>query len=262
MSFTALVTGASAGLGEEIARQLAALRVDLVLVARTERRLDAIAMQLRREHGVTVEVLAADLAVADDLDRVAARLQTEEAPVDILVNNAGFGVLDPFERSDVEAERRLHEVLSWAPLRLSHAAIPGMLTRGRGWILNVASVAAFTPTGSYGAAKASVVSLSRSLNARYASSGVHVTALCPGLLQTEFHERMGPHLPALSPLAFADTRRVAREGLRAVYRGKPVVSADWRYRLSRPLTWILPDRVLERISAAGDHAPIAREKSA
>ena len=258
MSYTALVTGASAGLGEEIARQLAALRVNLVLVARTERRLDAIAMQLRRSHGVSVEVLAADLSESSGLERVAARLADDDTPVDILVNNAGFGVLAPFERSDVEEERRLHEVLSWAPLRLSHAAIPGMLARGRGWILNVASVAAFTPTGSYGAAKAAVVSLSRSLHARYADSGVHVTALCPGLLQTEFHERMGPHLPALSRLAFADTRRVAREGLRAVYRGSPVVSADWRYRVARPLTWILPDRLLERISAAGDHAPLAR----
>ena len=262
MSFTALITGASAGLGEEIARQLAALRIDLVLVARTERRLDAIAMQLRREHGVTVEVLAADLADAEDLERVATRLQSADAPVDILVNNAGFGVLEPFERSDAADERRLHEVLSWAPLRLSHAAIPGMLARGRGWILNVASVAAFTPTGSYGAAKAAVVSLSRSLHARYASSGVHVTALCPGLLQTEFHERMGPHLPPLSQFAFADTTRVAREGLRAVYRGKPVLSADWRYRLTRPLTWILPDRVLERISASGEHSPPSRQHSA
>lgn len=256
MVYTALITGASAGLGEEIARQLAAMRVNVVLVARDERRLDAIAMQLRHQHGVQAEVLTADLADHDALERVAERVSSETDPVDILVNNAGFGIHAPFERSALADERRMHEVLSWAPLRLAHAAVPGMVARGRGWILNVASFAAFTPTGSYGAAKAAIVSLSRSLAARYADSGVRVTALCPGLLATEFHERMGPHLPALPAVVWSDTSRVAREGLRALYRGRPVVSADWRYRLARPLAWVLPDRVLERISAAGDHTPL------
>lgn len=260
MRTTALVTGASAGLGAEFARQLAAMGVDLVLTARDEARLAALAASLRAEHGVAVEVLAADLTEADGLERVATRLSTGDPPVDILVNNAGFGVFESFETSRVADERRLHELISWAPLRLAHAAIPGMLARRRGWILNVASAAAFLPSGSYGAAKAGVVALSRSLNARYRGRGVGVTALCPGLLDTEFHERMGEaHLPAgLPAMAWADTSRVAREGLRALRRGRPVLVSDWRYRLLRPLMAVLPDRTLERLGstpARGSRVP-------
>ena len=253
MGYRALITGASAGLGAEIARQLAERRIDVVLVARDRTRLERLADRLRREYGVSVEVLAADLTDRGDLERVAHRVSEAGSPVDILVSNAGFGVYDGFEVSRIDDERRLHELLSWVPLRLAHAAIPGMLTRGRGWILNVASVAAFTPSGTYGAAKAAVVSLSRSLGARYRTRGVRVTALCPGLLDTEFHVRMGEdHLPRLPRIAWADTARVAREGLRGMYRGRPVVVSDWRYRLLRPLIAVLPDRVLERATTTSE----------
>lgn len=249
MSLTALVTGASAGLGIEFAHQLAARRVDLVLVARDTARLESLAESLRHEYGISVEVLAADLTNAGALERVADRLSSRENPIDILVNNAGFGLYASFEASDVADERRLHELLSWVPLRLTHAAVPGMLSRGQGWILNVASAAAFLPSGTYGAAKLATVSLSRSLNARYRHRGVRVTALCPGLVDTEFHDRMGEdHLPALPHIAWADASRVVRDGLRAVHRGKAVIVSDWRYRLVRPLLSIIPDRWLERVS--------------
>ncbi|GAA1320284.1 SDR family NAD(P)-dependent oxidoreductase [Leucobacter albus] len=253
MSYRALITGASAGLGTEFARQLAALGVDLVLVARDAARLERLAHVLRSRYGVDVEVLAADLTASAALEAVAGRLSAEERPIDILINNAGFGVYAGFEASDITEERRLHELLSWVPLRLAHAAVPGMLERGSGWILNVASAAAFLPSGSYGSAKAAAVSLSRSLSARYRASGLRVTALCPGLLATEFHERMGEdHLPALPSIAWADTGRVAREGLRALYRGKPVLVSDWRYRLALPLRALLPDRLLERLGTTND----------
>ena len=253
MALTALVTGASAGLGTEFAHQLAARGVDLVLVSRDAERLALLAADLRSQHAVEATALAADLTEAAGLDRVAERLADAEHPIDIVVNNAGFGLYAGFERSSIADERRMHELLSWAPLRLSHAAIPGMLDRGYGWILNVASVAAFTPTGTYGAAKAAVVSLSRALNARYRRRGVHVTALCPGLLDTEFHARMGEdHLPELPEIAWASTRRVASEGLSAVRRGRSVVVSDWRYRLAAPLTRLLPDRLLERISTTAN----------
>ncbi|MBK0418850.1 SDR family NAD(P)-dependent oxidoreductase [Leucobacter sp. CSA1] len=256
MGYTALITGASTGLGGVRALQVSGGGVSGGLVARDEHRLRALADELRgsRERA---EVIAADLTTAEGLERVAARLADDDRPIDILINNAGFGVYDGFERSDIAAERRLHELLSWAPLRLSHAAVPGMLQRGRGWILNVASVAAFTPTGTYGAAKAAVVSLSRSLNARYRARGVRVTALCPGLLDTEFHERMGlDHLPRLPRMAWADTSRVAREGLRALSRGRSVMISDWRYRLVAPLTRVLPDRLLERVSTTNEGGPL------
>ncbi|TCK39926.1 hypothetical protein EDF60_2386 [Leucobacter luti] len=257
MTYTALITGASAGLGQEFARQLAGFGVHLILVARAEDRLTALANELTTA-AATPEVLASDLTTEAGLERVATRLSDPDRPVDILINNAGFGVYASFETSDIADERRLHELLSWAPLRLCHAAVPGMLDRGQGWILNVASVAAFTPTGTYGAAKAAVVSLSRSLNARYRRRGVRVTALCPGLLATEFHERMGKdHLPQLPAIAWADTRRVAREGLRALHAGRSVLLSDWRYRLMGPLTRILPDRLLERASTTNAQAGVS-----
>lgn len=253
---TALITGASAGLGRELARQLAARGVHLVLVARDEARLEGVAAELRNLYRVRAEVLAADLSEGSEQDRVADRLRRDDSPVDILVNNAGFGVHDGFEASGIADERRLHELLSWAPLRLCHAAVPGMLRRGRGWILNVASVAAFTPAGTYGSAKAALVSLSRSLNARYRGRGVNVTALCPGLLDTEFHERMGAdHLPSLPRVAWAPVARVAREGIRGVRRGRAVVVSDWRYRLFSPLARVIPDRLLERLTTTSDPGP-------
>lgn len=253
MTYVALITGASAGLGAEFARQFAAMRVDLVLVARDTARLEVLADALRAEFGVTVEVLSADLTHPATLELVADRLSAETLPIDILINNAGFGVYESFEASAIGDERRLHELLSWVPLRLAHAAVPGMLSRGRGWILNVASAAAFMPSGSYGAAKASVVSLSRALNARYRSRGIHVSALCPGLVATEFHERMGEdHLPSGIPaLAWADASVVVREGLRALYRGRSALISDWRYRALRPLVALLPDRLLERLGSTG-----------
>ncbi|MEV8338682.1 SDR family oxidoreductase [Leucobacter sp. NPDC077196] len=255
MPLTALITGASTGLGAEFARQLAAAGVDLVLVARDRERLEILASELRDRHGIDASALPADLTRAPDLERVAGRLSARDRPVDILVNNAGFGVADGFETSELDDERRLHELLSWVPLHLSHAAVPGMLDRGYGWILNVASVAAFTPTGTYGAAKAAIVSLSRSLNARYRRRGVRVTALCPGLLDTEFHARMGEdHLPRLPRIAWASTARVAQEGLSAVRRGRSVLISDWRYRLLAPLIHVLPDRLLERASTTNDGA--------
>ena len=255
MPLTALITGASTGLGAELARQVAAKGVGLVLVARSRERLESLAAELRNQYGVETEAMPADLTRAPDLARVAARVADAGRPVDILVNNAGFGVADGFETSELDDERRLHELLSWVPLHLSHAAVPGMLDRGYGWILNVASVAAFTPTGTYGAAKAATVSLSRSLNARYRRRGVHVTALCPGLLDTEFHERMGEdHLPRLPRAVWASTARVAHEGIAAVRRGRSVVVSDWRYRLLAPLTHALPDHLLERLSTTNDGA--------
>lgn len=253
MPYLALITGASAGLGAEFARQLAAMRVNLVLVARDATRLDALAHSLRTEFGVEVEALPADLTEPHSLELVADRLRDETRPTDILINNAGFGVYEGFEASAINDERRLHELLSWAPLRLTHAAVPGMLSRGHGWILNVASAAAFMPSGSYGAAKSAIVSLSRALNARYRSRGVRVSALCPGLLATEFHERMGEdHLPdGIPSFAWANTSVVAQEGLRALYRGRSVLVSDWRYRLLRPFIALIPDRVLERLGSTG-----------
>ncbi len=236
----ALVTGASAGLGAEFARQLAADGFALVLVARSADRLRSLAAQLP----VETEVLVADLLTDEGLERVAARLDDDARPVDVLVNNAGFAVAEPFHESTVEDEQRMHELLSWVPLRLAHAALPGMRRRGAGGILNVASLAGRLPSGSYAASKAHVIALSRSLHARYRRDGVTVTALLPGFVPTEFHDRMGVSPDVVPRAGWANPSSVVREGLRALRTRRGVVVSDWRYRLAAPFASLVPDRLI------------------
>jgi len=244
MDMRALVTGASAGLGAEFARQLAADGFSLVLVARDEARLRALADELAAARGTEVEVLAADLLEHDDLERVAARLADGARPVDVLVNNAGFAVAEPFHASAIEDERRMHELLSWVPLRLAHAALPGMRARRRGGILNVASLAGRLPSGTYSAAKAQLLMLSRALRAQYRRDGVVVTALLPGFVATEFHERMGVDATTVPEIGWADASAVVRDGLRALRTRRGIVVADWRYRLAAPIAVLVPDRII------------------
>ncbi|WP_238694272.1 SDR family NAD(P)-dependent oxidoreductase [Nocardioides daphniae] len=150
---TALVTGPTAGIGRSFAHQLAARGHDLVLVARDRERLEAEAEDLRRRHGIEVDVLVADLTDRAQLARVEARLKETERPVDLLVNNAGFGLKGRFADNDVEAEQAMLDVLVTAVMRLSHAAFAAMSARGHGGVINVSSVAAFLPRGTYSAAK-------------------------------------------------------------------------------------------------------------
>lgn len=240
MDMRALVTGASAGLGAELARQLAADGLQLVLVARDRARLEALAATLP----VDCEVLPADLTDPEQLDRVAARLADRERPIDVLVSNAGGGILAELSESEAADERRLLDLLAWAPLRLAHAALPGMLERGRGGILTVASVAGLLPTGTYSAAKAHAIALSRSIAARYRVDGIRATALLPGFLDTEFHDRLGIDNSFVPEIAFASVETVAREGLWGLRKGRPVVVSDWRYRLVRPIIPLVPDHLL------------------
>jgi short-subunit dehydrogenase len=236
MRHTALITGASSGIGLAIARELARVGVDVVLVARDEQRLHDLAASL----DTGTEVLAADLLTHEGLEAVAARVAERERPIDILVSNAGFGLAAGFHESSIEDERRLHELLSFVPLRLAHAALPAMRERGRGWILTVASFAAFIPFGSYSAAKSHAVNLSRSLRSRYAGDGIRATALCPGFVHTEFHERMGivEDGPAWM---WADADDVARRGIRGLRRNQPVVHSDWRFAAIAKGLELVPD---------------------
>ncbi len=253
MARTAVITGASSGLGAEYARQLAARGTDLVLVARDEDALRGLASSLMAEYDVAVEVLAADLLVKHELDRVVQRLTDPRHPVDMLVNNAGFGLPLAFERNDIDDEVRHLELLVEVPMRLMHAALGPMLQRGSGRIVNIASVAGFIPRSTYGACKGWLISFSRWANGRYARRGVTFTAVCPGFTHTNFHERMGlqPGQEGVAEWMWLDARDVVAESLRDIARGKPVSVPSLRYRAIVAVTRVVPARLLSKAGVRG-----------
>lgn len=241
---TALVTGASAGLGAEFARQLAARGHHLVLVARDRARLEQTAAELQQRYGTTAEVLPADLTDDAGVAAVVGRLTDATRPVEILVNNAGGSLLRDFERNTIGDEKQQLKLHCAAPLELIHAVLPGMLARGSGRIINVSSIAAFLPRGTYAAAKAWLLMFSRWANLTYGPRGVAVTAVCPGLTHTEFHDRMGMDTGVAPSWAWLDAERVVREGLADNARGKPVCVPSKRYKAVAVAARVVPDKLL------------------
>jgi len=224
---TALVTGASSGIGLELATLLARNRHDLVLVARSRERLEAIGRGLTEEFGVAVTVLVKDLAQSAAPDEIAGGLAARSLSIDILVNNAGFGVYGPFAETPLPNELEMIQVNVTALTALTKLLLPGMLARRRGRILNVASTAAFQPgplMAVYYATKAYVLSFSEALANETAGSGVTVTALCPGPTVTEFQKQAGLEKTRLfnGPLVMR-APEVARAGYDGMLRGKRVV---------------------------------------
>ena len=241
----ALITGATAGIGAEFARQLAAEGFDLVLVARDADRLEERAAGLRAEFGVTVEVLAADLVSRSDLAMVEVRVGVSGARrVTMLVNNAGFGLPKPFDENPVDEEQRLLDLLVTAPMRLAHAALQQMLASGSGTIVNIASVAGYTPRGTYGASKAWVLSFSRWANLTYRRRGVAVTAVAPGFVHTEFHDRMNVSKDGVPAFLWLDPSTLVRLALRDVAKGRAVSIPTLRYKFVVLLSGLLPNRIV------------------
>ena len=250
---TALVTGATAGIGLTFARQLAAQGYDLVLVARDKTRLDEVAAELTTAHGVQTEVLPADLSDRAQLETVEARVADRVRPIDLLVNNAGFGLKDRFLDNTADAEEQMLDVLVVAVLRLSHAALGAMSERGHGGIINVSSVAAFLPRGTYSAAKAWVNSFSEWAANEYAGRGVHVMALCPGFTKTEFHERMGldaAHGSAPSWM-WLDVEDLVATALKDFGRKRVVSVPSAQYTADVGITRAIPRGVLQRFQSLG-----------
>ncbi|HYH73474.1 MAG TPA: SDR family oxidoreductase [Nocardioides sp.] len=244
-----LITGATAGIGHEYARQLAARGDDLVLVARDGTRLEQVAEELRRAHQVEVEVLVADLVDRADLARVEARLADRDHPVDLLVNNAGFGLKKRFLDNTADEETAMLEVLVTAVLRLSHAALGAMAERGHGGIINVSSVAAFLPRGSYSAAKAWVNSFSEWAHLEYGSRGVTVMALCPGFTKTEFHERM--QVKRGDGFMWLDADFLVRKSLEDFHKGRAYSVPGAQYKTITALSKAIPNRVLRLTQSIG-----------
>lgn len=249
----ALITGASAGIGAVFARRLAGRGYDLLLVARRADRLAERARELEGAHEVRVEVLAADLSTDEGLARVEERIRGLEN-LEMLVNNAGFGTKGFFHEAPAEGQDRMHRLHVLATERLCRAALPGMVARRRGAIVNVSSVAGFfaTPASvSYSATKAwmNVFTEGLWLELKMLGSPVRVQALCPGFTYSEFHDVMGVDRGRVARSLWLDADFVVGESLRGLDRGKLFVVTGWRYKLLVALSKILPAPVVRALNS-------------
>lgn len=253
MDFTrALVTGASSGIGEAIARELAGRGTDLVLVARSADRLEDLARELRDAHAVAVTCLPADLTDTADLERVASRLATDVEAVDLLVNNAGVGSVRPFAELEVAWAQTQVALNVGSLVRLTHAVLPRLLDAGHGGVLNVSSVAGFQPVprmSVYAATKAFVTSFTESLHEEVRGRDVHVTALCPGFTRTDFvatadATQAAERLPAA---LWSQAEEVAVAGVDGVARGRAVVVPGGINQVASAISQLSPSAVSRRL---------------
>ena len=245
---TALITGATAGIGASYAKQLAASGSDLVLVARDLTRLENLASELKSTHGNKVEVLQADLSDRAQLDKVCAR--AAQSDIDLVVNNAGFGIKQPFVGGAIEAEQNLLDVLVIAVKRITHAAMPGMLERDRGGVINVSSVAGWMSSGTYSSAKAWVTSFSEALATLHKKSNVHVMAVCPGYTRTEFHSRAQMDTETIPNWMWLDVDAVVAKSLKDFKNGKVISVPGLQYKLLSLIAQYLPRPIVRKLSVA------------
>ena len=245
MSKWALVTGATAGIGESFTRMLASKGFDIALVARDEARLHERAAGLREKYGVQTFVLPADLATDQGCKSVEEYLK--EFEIEVLINNAGFGINKLFTMSAIDAEQGLLDVLVRTPMRLMHVVLPQMKARNSGTIINVSSVASFIAGGTYSASKSYLTVLSESLHTELRGSNVKISALCPGFTRTEFHERGRMKMKGLPEFMWLDSDQLVARSWSDAQKGKAVSIPGWQYKLLVGFISILPRGMVRRI---------------
>jgi uncharacterized protein len=251
---TALITGASAGIGQAFAEVFAANQFDLVVVARREDRLRGLAGSLEAKHGCRVHVVVADLAAADACGRLERELANAGITVDALVNNAGFAVPGALVNSDWSRHADFLQVMLVGVVELSYRLLPGMIERGYGRLINVASLAGLLPGVAghtlYAATKSFLIRFSESLSTEVAHRGVHVTAVCPGFTFSEFHDVSGTrHIVSRMPsFMWMDAPAVARQGYEAVMAGRPVYVPGRVNSAIATLGRLLPPRIVHAMN--------------
>ena len=250
---TALITGASAGIGMALARVFAANGFDLVLTARREDRLIALAAELHDTYAINARAIPADLARPEAPAELMSALSQAGVTIDVLVNNAGYGVAGLYRETPWEVQRDFLQVLVTAPCELAHRLLPGMTERGYGRIMNVASVAGLMPGSAshtlYGGAKALMIKFSQSLHSEQSETGVFVSALCPGFTFSEFHDVSGTRaaMNRLPKFLWLSAERVAEDGYRALMKNEPICIPGMQYRWISAIARLLPMGLAYRI---------------
>ena len=245
MSSWALVTGATAGIGESFSRLLASHKYNIVLVARDMPRLEERAHGLEQKFGVKTHVIQADLATDEGCALIEKFI--EENHIDVLINNAGFGTNKSFTISDLHTEQQLLDVLVRTPMRLMHRVLPQLKERNSGVIINVSSVAGYIAGGSYSASKSYLTVLSESLNTELSSTNIKVSALCPGFTRTEFHQRGRMSMKALPNFMWLDADRLVEQSWRDALKGDAVSIPGWQYKLLYFLVQSVPRSIVRKV---------------
>ena len=241
----ALVTGATAGIGESFTRLLAAKGFNLVLVARDEPRLHERAAGLKENFGAESVVIVADLATEAGCAKVEDYIRANE--IEVLINNAGFGINKAFTMSDLAKEEEVLKVLVRTPMRLMHVALPAMKERNSGVVINVSSVASFIAGGAYSASKAYLTVLSESLSTELSATNIKVSALCPGFTRTEFHQRGRMKMAGLPNFMWLNSDVLVAKAWKDAVAGKPVSIPGWQYKTLVGIISLLPRSIVRRL---------------
>jgi len=241
----ALVTGATAGIGESFTRLLAAIGFNLVLVARDEARLHERAVGLKENFGAESVVIVADLATEAGCAKVEDYIRTNE--IEVLINNAGFGINKAFTMSDLAKEEEVLKVLVRTPMRLMHVALPAMKERNSGVVINVSSVASYIAGGAYSASKAYLTVLSESLSTELSATNIKICALCPGFTRTEFHQRGRMKMAGLPNFMWLNSDVLVAKAWKDAISGKPVSIPGWQYKTLVGIISLLPRTAVRRL---------------